>query len=710
MAIVIHDYTVTVQDISGGHRLIATRGSEAQTIDIMSKSGGGTGGSGADGFSPIIEVTEISGGHRLTVTDANGTESFDVLDGAAGATGPAGSDGFSPIVNVTEVSDGYRIDITDAEGTESIALHHGKDGESGDSGATLHGTPDQIPAFDAEGNLTAQALVLRTDNLFNIDELIRNKKYDTTTGALVDAEGVSCTPLIPFESTLPRMKATQKAHTIIAFNANKAVIQVSDIPNYYYSYGMNGAAYVAFVFTDALTDYSTLMIKYVNETSGGTQNTIGNLPYEPYYKFNEDTIVGKTFGDVQRKLEEMEPAESRKTDGVVIDYARFVTLAKAAGCTVQTDANGNTTVAVSTGSSGGTQFMDNVECKPYDVITAEFMAQSSEPEGTSSTNTGAMIIVFFYDKDERLVGDKYNFSLLGVKRPGYHRYSMVAPKGTTSFECRVHLRTNTSVLFSDFRLSISPNVPQRERAGILYDQHLGGNIMLFPENTMEAFEAAKRLGATCLVSNMNMTSDKVIVCLHDDTLDRTSDGSGAVSNYTYEQLLQYDFGSWLNKSYTGTKIPKLEEFIRFCAVSGIRPIIRMSNKFETATYDDLIPVIHGWICKYGLRGMAGIKSENYAIIDKCREVMGDDVEYILYAGNFSDTFINYAKAFDGDITLETQDATVTDSGITAALAAGLKLSAFTVNEPATMRQLILKGVTRFCTDAGADMVFPLEET
>ena len=108
--------------------------------------------------------------------------------------------------------------------------------------------------------------------------------------------------------------------------------------------------------------------------------------------------------------------------------------------------------------------------------------------------------------------------------------------------------------------------------------------------------------------------------------------------------------------------------------------------------------------------MAGIKSENYAIIDKCREVMGDDVEYILYAGNFSDTFINYAKAFDGDITLETQDATVTDSGITAALAAGLKLSAFTVNEPATMRQLILKGVTRFCTDAGADMVFPLEET
>ena len=93
MAIVIHDYTVTVVDIPGGHRLTVTRDSEVQTVDVMSKSGGGAGGSGADGFSPIIEITEISGGHRLTVTDANGTESFDVLDGAAGEAGPAGPTG-----------------------------------------------------------------------------------------------------------------------------------------------------------------------------------------------------------------------------------------------------------------------------------------------------------------------------------------------------------------------------------------------------------------------------------------------------------------------------------------------------------------------------------------------------------------------------------------------------------------------------------------
>lgn len=50
-------------------------------------SGGGTGGGGQDGFSPIITVTSITGGHRVTVTDVNGTKSFNVMDGTNGEDG-----------------------------------------------------------------------------------------------------------------------------------------------------------------------------------------------------------------------------------------------------------------------------------------------------------------------------------------------------------------------------------------------------------------------------------------------------------------------------------------------------------------------------------------------------------------------------------------------------------------------------------------------
>lgn len=54
---------------------------------------GATGPAGADGISPTISVTDITGGHRVTITDATGPHSFDVMDGAAGQTGPQGAPG-----------------------------------------------------------------------------------------------------------------------------------------------------------------------------------------------------------------------------------------------------------------------------------------------------------------------------------------------------------------------------------------------------------------------------------------------------------------------------------------------------------------------------------------------------------------------------------------------------------------------------------------
>jgi hypothetical protein len=54
---------------------------------------GGSGGGGADRFSPIIDITEIEGGHRVTITDAEGEKSFDVLDGVDGKDGANGKDG-----------------------------------------------------------------------------------------------------------------------------------------------------------------------------------------------------------------------------------------------------------------------------------------------------------------------------------------------------------------------------------------------------------------------------------------------------------------------------------------------------------------------------------------------------------------------------------------------------------------------------------------
>jgi glycerophosphoryl diester phosphodiesterase len=65
-----------------------------------------------------------------------------------------------------------------------------------------------------------------------------------------------------------------------------------------------------------------------------------------------------------------------------------------------------------------------------------------------------------------------------------------------------------------------------------------------PEHTLDAYELALRQGADGLECDVRLTKDGHLVCMHDRTIDRTSDGSGVVSELTLAELRRHDFGSW----------------------------------------------------------------------------------------------------------------------------------------------------------------------
>lgn len=73
--------------------------------------------------------------------------------------------------------------------------------------------------------------------------------------------------------------------------------------------------------------------------------------------------------------------------------------------------------------------------------------------------------------------------------------------------------------------------------------HRGASAEL-PEHTLAAYEAALVQGADGLECDVRLTADHELVCIHDRTVDRTSDGTGVVSEMTYGQLAELDFGSW----------------------------------------------------------------------------------------------------------------------------------------------------------------------
>jgi len=93
--------------------------------------------------------------------------------------------------------------------------------------------------------------------------------------------------------------------------------------------------------------------------------------------------------------------------------------------------------------------------------------------------------------------------------------------------------------------------------------HRGAN-RLAPENTLPAFRKALEFGVDGFENDVHLTADGHLVVCHDDTVDRTSSGSGLICEKTLDELRALDFGGWFSPDFAGEKIPTLEEFFALC--------------------------------------------------------------------------------------------------------------------------------------------------
>ncbi len=110
-----------------------------------------------------------------------------------------------------------------------------------------------------------------------------------------------------------------------------------------------------------------------------------------------------------------------------------------------------------------------------------------------------------------------------------------------------------------------------------------------PENTLAAIELAAEQAYPIAEVDVSVTKDGCFVLLHDNTINRTArhrDGSAlgeplCIGDITYEEALDYDFGSWFSKKYEGTALPLLEDILSFAREAGIK--IRLSDSVSRLT-------------------------------------------------------------------------------------------------------------------------------
>ena len=82
-----------------------------------------------------------------------------------------------------------------------------------------------------------------------------------------------------------------------------------------------------------------------------------------------------------------------------------------------------------------------------------------------------------------------------------------------------------------------------------------------PENTRAAFDRAIAMGADALETDVQLTADGRLVLFHDATVDRTSDGSGPVADYTLAELRRLDLGGWFAPEFAGQRALTVEELL-----------------------------------------------------------------------------------------------------------------------------------------------------
>ncbi len=98
--------------------------------------------------------------------------------------------------------------------------------------------------------------------------------------------------------------------------------------------------------------------------------------------------------------------------------------------------------------------------------------------------------------------------------------------------------------------------------------HRGGG-KLAPENTLAGLRKARQLGFAGVEFDVMLAADAIPILMHDETLERTTSGSGAIAATPYRDMLKLDAGSWFSREHAGEPVPSFDSAGRLCRELGL---------------------------------------------------------------------------------------------------------------------------------------------
>lgn len=138
-----------------------------------------------------------------------------------------------------------------------------------------------------------------------------------------------------------------------------------------------------------------------------------------------------------------------------------------------------------------------------------------------------------------------------------------------------------------------------------------GASAYYPENTMSAFYAGLRMGANGIETDIHRTRDGVLVLFHDDTLERVTEGSGAVTDCTYEELLALTVCN--RETGRRDKIVRFEDFLRYFSFRDLTFAVELKQDHVERETIELLEA-------YGMREKTVLTSFHFDNLRRAREI------------------------------------------------------------------------------------------
>lgn len=237
------------------------------------------------------------------------------------------------------------------------------------------------------------------------------------------------------------------------------------------------------------------------------------------------------------------------------------------------------------------------------------------------------------------------------------------------------------------------------RSGVVVIGHRGA-MGHAPENTFASFELGWRLGADAVECDVHLSRDGTLAVIHDESLDRTTSGSGLVKDRPWSYIRKLEAGAWYRRKFRGQRVPRLADLLAWVrdketrAGRPLRLVVEVKN--EPVRYPSVAEAVVRALSAARFLDRALLISFDHGVVKRAKSLCRRLFAGILFHQPLPDVAarVSWTRA-DGVFP---RHSLVTPAFMRRARARKWFVGAWTANEPADMKRLVRLGVDAVATN------------